>query len=35
MLDGSYDPKTMQYVTEEESLSTKELSIQADLFDAN
>jgi DNA (cytosine-5)-methyltransferase 1 len=34
MLDGSYDPKTMQYVTEEESLSAKELAIQLDLFEA-
>ena len=34
MLDGSYDPKTMQYVTEAESLSAKELAIQPDLFEA-
>jgi hypothetical protein len=33
MLDGSYDPKTMQYVTEAESLSAKELAIQQDLFE--
>jgi DNA (cytosine-5)-methyltransferase 1 len=33
MLDGSYDPKTMQYVTEAESLSAKEISVQPDLFE--
>jgi len=33
VLDRSYDPKTMQYVTEAESLSAKELAIQPDLFE--
>ena len=34
MLDGSFDPKTMQYVTEKESLSAKKLITQPDLFES-
>ncbi len=34
MLDGSFDPKTMQYVTERESLSAKKLITQPDLFES-
>jgi DNA (cytosine-5)-methyltransferase 1 len=33
MLDGSYEPKTMQYVTEEESLNFKSTLAQIDLFE--